>query len=118
MRIKLQRAFASENGDYYQLGFENGVEDDDGPYVLVQRQFEDPDGGVCYIETHDADYIGHAQVARASISLGQFCLQLRRREHSLIEVSFELCDPDYEEFVRIVRIMVPSVGVLEPRSTR
>lgn len=116
MKIELKRAFANENGDYYQLGFENEAEDD-GPYVLVQRQFEDPDGGVCYIETHVEDYIGHAQVARASISRRQLRLELGRREHALIEVSFELCDPNYEEVVRIMRIMIPGVRVLESRSS-
>jgi hypothetical protein len=25
----------------------------DSPDLVVQRQFEDDDGGVCYIETHD-----------------------------------------------------------------
>ena len=29
------------------------------PYVLLQRQFEDEDGGVCNLETHDPDcYVG------------------------------------------------------------
>jgi hypothetical protein len=113
VNIELKRAFANESGDYFQLGFDNEAEDDDGPYVLVQRQFEDPDGGVCYIETHNEDYIGHAQVARASISRRQLRIELRRRKHPLIEVSFELCDPDYEAVVRIARIMIPGIKVAE-----
>ena len=67
MKIELKRAFASEDGDYCQVVFETRDAEDE-PYVLLQRQFEDPDGGVCYLETHDEEYIGHAKVASASLS--------------------------------------------------
>jgi hypothetical protein len=41
--------------DYYQATFEAEQESDDpdSPYLLIQRQFEDPDDHLCYIETHD-----------------------------------------------------------------
>ena len=29
----------------------------EGPYLLIQREFEDEDGGVCYIETHEPDFM-------------------------------------------------------------
>jgi hypothetical protein len=42
-------------GDYYQAAFEaeENSDDPDGPYLLIQRQFEDPDDLWCYIATHD-----------------------------------------------------------------
>jgi len=48
---------------YFQVSFDSEPrsEDDfdlsipDHPYLIVQLQFEDDDGGVCYIETHDHD---------------------------------------------------------------
>ena len=55
MRIQLNRVSASESGDYYQVTFEGEVNEEEGPYVLVQRQFEFPDGGRCYVETHDQE---------------------------------------------------------------
>jgi hypothetical protein len=50
----------SEDGDYYGAIFES-EKDGEGasPYLIIQRQFEDDDGGVCYIETHDENYRGH-----------------------------------------------------------
>src|SRR6266850_5953725 len=43
------------DGDYYQATFqaEQDTDDPDSPYLLIQRQFEDPDDYWCYIETHD-----------------------------------------------------------------
>jgi len=55
------------DGLYLQVSFdtEDPVADFDlpetgQPYLVIQRQFEDDDGGVCYIETHDpGTYAGH-----------------------------------------------------------
>jgi hypothetical protein len=52
---------------YFQVSFDTEAPGADfdllapmKPYLLVQRQFEDDDGGVCYIETHEPDrYAGH-----------------------------------------------------------
>jgi hypothetical protein len=65
MRFHAQRVSASAAGDYFQLSL--GPEESDekesdpyevtGPYLLVQRQFEMPDRGRCYLETHDEGYI-------------------------------------------------------------
>jgi len=71
MRFRAKYVSASEKGDYYQVAFENrdAASDaadvhgpDDSPYLLIQRQFEDPDGGECYVETHEEGYIGHLPV--------------------------------------------------------
>ena len=70
MRFHAQRVFASAARDYFQLllGPEESDEkefdpyEESGPYLLVQRQFEMPDRGRCYIETHDEGYIYHGQV--------------------------------------------------------
>src|SRR5207302_10345914 len=49
------------DGDYYQAMFEaeQDTDDLDSPYLLIQRQFEDPDDHWCYVETHDEKYCGH-----------------------------------------------------------
>lgn len=57
MRFRAKYVSASENGDYYQVAFENrdaasdaaDVHGPDSTYLLIQRQFEDPDGGKCYV---------------------------------------------------------------------
>jgi len=63
--LKLQATYVSVgdfDGQYFQVSFHG---EDPGadldlsasmkPYLLLQRQFEDYDGGVCYIETHEPD---------------------------------------------------------------
>ena len=42
-------------GDYCQATFEVEQDADDpgSAYLLIQRQFEDPDDNWCYVETHD-----------------------------------------------------------------
>src|SRR5437762_13403332 len=64
----------SGDGDYYQAMFEaeQDTDDPDSPYLLIQRQFEDPDDNWCYIETHDEKYCGHFYYA-ASISRRRSC---------------------------------------------
>lgn len=110
IKVELERALAEESGDYYQVVFQ--TEDrDDAPYVLIQRQFEEPDGGVCYIETHDANYTGHYRVAHASLSRNRFRIQLRRQEVTQLEVSFESTHPNHGEVLRILKIMLPRLEV-------
>ncbi len=114
MKIRLDHVSASESGDYYQVLFE-AEEDGDGAYVLIQRQFEDDDGGLCYLETHDEDYIGHFQVARAALGRNRFFLELRRREAAEVEVTFKTTEENYDDVARIMRIMIPCLEVVDTR---
>ena len=69
MRLHANHVSVGESGgEYFQVSFGSEAPSDDDfdlsgpdhPYLVVQRQFEDDDGGVCYIETHDHDtYTGH-----------------------------------------------------------
>jgi hypothetical protein len=67
MRFHAKYVSAAEAGDYYQVSFETEDPGDDAtdppgldsPYLIIQRQFETPDGGRCYVETHDHGYVGH-----------------------------------------------------------
>ena len=67
-----------ESGDdYFEISFDcepPSVDDldpsvHDNRYLVVQRQFEDDDGGVCYIETHDHDTYTPATSRCGSLSL-------------------------------------------------
>ncbi len=57
--------------------------------MIVQRQFEDPDDNLCYIETHDKNYIGHFRIVSANLGRNQFSLQLQRDKLTRIEVTFD-----------------------------
>src|SRR5712675_2103103 len=69
LKLHAKNVSIGEAGDeYFEVSFDSEVPSDDDfdlsgphhPYLIVQRQFEDDDGGVCYIETHDHDtYAGH-----------------------------------------------------------
>src|SRR6516162_2768432 len=58
------------DGDYYQATFEaeQDTDDPDSPYLLIQRQFEDPDDDLCYVETHDEKYRGHFLLRRVDFT--------------------------------------------------
>ena len=64
MKFHSKNVSIGEAGEeYFEVSFDSDVPNDDDfdlsapdhPYLIVQRQFEDDDGGVCYIETHDHD---------------------------------------------------------------
>ncbi len=86
MKLELDNVCATESGDYYQVSFH--ADTDDGPCLLVQRQFEGPDGGYCYVETHDEDYRGHVRFKRSILTRDSFVMELRRKQAARIEVRF------------------------------
>jgi hypothetical protein len=69
LRLHANHVSVGKSGDeYFQISFDSDASSDDDfdlsgsdrPYLVIQRQFEDDDSGVCYIETHDHDtYTGH-----------------------------------------------------------
>jgi hypothetical protein len=70
MRFHANYISTSVSGDYYQAMFEAEKDTDDplSPYLLIQRQFEIPDEGMCYVETHDDKYIGHFLLQRVEFT--------------------------------------------------
>jgi hypothetical protein len=49
---------AESGGEYFQVSFANDEESDDS-YFLLQRQFESPDHGRVYVESHLHTLSGH-----------------------------------------------------------
>jgi len=76
--------------DYYQVVFEAEKEPDDTPYLLVQRQFEDPDDDLCYVETHDEKYIGHFFLRRVEFTSQRLSIELDRLKDNLLSVTFTM----------------------------
>ena len=61
------------------------------PIFSLQRQFEDDDGGVCYIETHDHDsYTGHFRLRLIELTPTRFAFEIARADHKYVEVTYEL----------------------------
>jgi hypothetical protein len=118
MKMHLSRVFVSEDGDYYQVVFEDqspdaNQDEPDGKYFLIQRQFEFPDGGRIYIESDNQNYIGHFSVVKARINPKSFSLTLGRKKSFTIDVSFETSSEEYAEVKRILGVMIPNIEVIE-----
>ncbi|TMB70734.1 MAG: hypothetical protein E6J54_13625 [Deltaproteobacteria bacterium] len=113
MRFRAKYVSASENGDYYQVTFENtdpagdaaDMDGPDSPYLLIQRQFEDPDGGRCYVETHDEGYIGHFRLRSIEFSPSRLLLEIARDRNNRIEVIFDIGQSEFEEVERVIDII-------------
>lgn len=112
MRVSLPNVSASQAGDYYQVLFEDESRSTRA-YVLIQRQFEDWDDGVCFIETHDPYYLGHVKVRRASLNKDLLCVQLCREEDSELGVVFRATGRRYDEVARILKVMIPSIEITD-----
>jgi hypothetical protein len=102
----------SADGDYYQVMFEATKDaiDPERPYLIIQRQFEDPDGGVCYVETHDETYIGHFRVRRIDFSPSGILLEIDRPKANVVEVTFAI---ESSEFKRVARVVDIISGAIE-----
>lgn len=119
MRLHAASVSASADGDYYQLCFgplENGEAENDpshvrGPYLIVQRQFEMPDQGRCYVETDNESYVGHFRLQLAELSPTRIAFDIERSTHDRIEVTFSLGASEFEEVRRTVEIVF---GLREP----
>ena len=71
---------ASESGgEYFQVLFE-GEQHGDEVYFLIQRQFEIPDDGTCYVETHIPETRGHFRIRFAALDRNKLRIQLPGKE--------------------------------------
>jgi hypothetical protein len=99
---------------YFQVSFDSEPpsEDEfdlsrpDHPYLIVQRQFEDDDGGVCYIETHDHDaYAGHFRLQLIEFTPTRLFFEIARAKDKYVEVAYDLDAKKFGEVQRIIQIV-------------
>jgi hypothetical protein len=116
MEITLNHVDVSMDGDYYQVHFSankdrGNIEIVDYPYFLIQRQFEMPDDGKVYIESHDDNYIGHHQVNRASIERSKIHIELKKKKHSNVVISFKTDEKKYKDLCTALSSMISNVTI-------
>jgi hypothetical protein len=96
--LKLEATYVSaEEFDdlYFHVSFGTN---DPGADFDIQRQFEDDDGGVCYIETHEPDrYAGH--------------FRLRLVEFASTRLVFDIDGATDRRFRQVERIVCIIFGV-------
>ena len=99
--------------DYYQATFqaEQDTDDPDSPYLLIQRQFEDQDDNLCYIETHDEKYCGHFLLRRLDFTPQKLSIELDRPRNNLVSVTFAMAAAEFAEASQVVKIIS---GEIEP----
>jgi hypothetical protein len=93
-------------GDYYQTMFqaEQDTDDADSPYLLIQRQFEEPDDNWCYIETHEK-YCGHFRLRRVDFTPQKLSIELARPRDNLVSVTFAKAATEFAEASQVVKII-------------
>ena len=79
------------------------------PYLVIQRQFEDYDGDVCYIETHHENYRGHFRLRRSDFSRTQFRIVIDRARDNILCVNYRLSESAYAQAARIVGIITGKI---------
>ena len=99
--------------DYYQAAFEaeEDTDDRDSPYLLIQRQFEDPDDHLCYIETHDEKYCGHFLLRRVDFAPQKLSIKIDRPTDNFVSVTFAMVETEFAEASQVVKIIS---GEIEP----
>jgi hypothetical protein len=107
MRFQANYISTSISGDYCQAMFaaEKDPGDPGSPYLLLQPQFEMPDGGECYIETHDRKYIGHFLLRRVEFTPEKLSIEFDRPADNLINVTFAMTIADFKNVSRVMRII-------------
>jgi hypothetical protein len=101
------------DSDYYQAAFEaeEDADDPDSPYLLIQRQFEDPDDDRCYIETHDKKYCGHFRLLRVDFTPRKVSIELDRPRDNFVSVTLAMVETEFATASQVVKIIS---GEIEP----
>ena len=119
MQLYAKKVSAIASGDYYQVLLDSEDSDEKlrdpfeqpAPYLMVQSQFEFFDGGKCYIESDDEEYIGHFKLKLVGFSPTCLAFEIARLNHKHVEVSFALTAAEFEEALPIVDVIF---GMREP----
>lgn len=119
MHLYAKKVSAIASGDYYQIHLDSDGRDGEEvdpyeqpqPYVVVQRQLEFFNGGQCYVESDDDDYIGHFTLTLIEFTPVNLTFDIARSENSRVEVSFVLTAAEFEKARYVVDIIF---GLREP----
>ena len=102
-----KHASASEAGDYYQVSFDDDddIENINGRYLLIQRQFEFADDDSYYFESNDRRFCGHVKVRAAALNSEFLSIDFLADEWTALRIRYAVSQDDFDKLERIVRIM-------------
>ena len=98
---------AESGGEYFQASFADDEESDDS-YFLPQRQFESPDRGRVYVESHLPTLSGYFRIRRAELERGLFRLEIMCQPPETVQIRFQADETRFNRLKRVLRIMLPS----------
>jgi len=76
------------------------------PYLLLQRQFEDDDRSLCYLETRDIDrFAGHYRLRLIEFTPTRLAFEIDRPDDRTVEVTYKLSTRRFRQVQRIVHII-------------
>jgi hypothetical protein len=101
-----------EGREYFQVLFRE-QEEPGGKYVLLQRQFEIPDGGVSYFECDQIERSGPQVIRKAKLSRERFELEVPGESGGQWTVTFEIDDARYEALKEVLRIILGKPSQIE-----
>jgi hypothetical protein len=103
---------SEKGGDYFQVMFEPEQNSDEA-YFLIQRQFEFPDDGSCYVETHIEAARGHFIIRQARLSRDRLRIRLPQEREAEWEITFALEEAAYKEMKEILGAILAAPSRLE-----
>jgi hypothetical protein len=106
VKLQFKTVSVTISGDYYQVIFHDDLDADDEPYFLMQRQFELPDDGVCYFESHRDELIDHCKAKLVSLSKNMLCLTYAEKQPRKIEFSYRFDCSEFRNLASIQKKMI------------
>jgi hypothetical protein len=101
---------ASSGGEYFQVSFAD-KEDSDDAYFLIQRQFESPDRGHIYIESHERMLCGHFKIRKTELRRNALRLELVCQPAQTVQLRFEADGVRYDQLKTLLKTMIPSIAI-------
>ena len=109
--FKFKTVSATKAGDYYQIMFHNDHDTDDGPYFMIQSQFEFSDGGECNFESHTEGLIEHCKAKAASLSKNKISISYGEDLPHEVEIEYDLHGLDHLELASMLKEMIPEIKI-------
>jgi len=104
----LKHVSVAESGsEYFQISFVDDEESDDN-YFLVQQQFESPDHGRLYVESHLRTLSGHFRIRRAKLERSLFRLEIMCQPPETVQIRFQAGKTQFKRLKKVLKIMLPS----------
>lgn len=116
MRTKILRcghiaSWLGEEGVEVRFGRDADCLDE---YLIIQRHFEEPDDGTCYVETDDPNFCGFFHLVRAKLAPDRLEVWLGDRK---VEVEMSAAVEEVEAAQKVLAVLIPKISPLSARGS-